>query len=419
MKLPSTKSTVGLLLTLIAGLWASTHESAGQEAILYQLSQDQNDGSYAYPEAGDSYAAQPILTGSSGNVSSINLLLRRIGNPGGILHVEIWDDSDGKPGSLLATVGDLDLPSIPTTRSWISLDQPVAGLEPDALHYVVINLKDATLGTGGANTVGIYFSKQEPRGDSEVGSTLIQLAPTGRWAPVTELFGVPSGEQRRLILSVSESELSGFIGHEISIYARYYGFDNHQDFGPPHPFGTERVGPDVEFEPFGSDVLAAGGFDLDAFSIEIDEATLAGFENASGNFNGYVFEDTNGTLPDFVSVKIDESVSTRTPSQILVSPNTIWVNDESHVYGPGEFLRLIVTFADHASTPHLSLTPGTNGSMLLEAPAEPGKTYQFEESPDLKSFTPIDLPFVAASPFVATHFKPTKPQMFYRLRVVE
>lgn len=252
-----------------------------------------------------------------------------------------------------------------------------------------------------------------------MGSTLIQLVPNGPWVPVTELFGDPNGVERRLIMSVSESEFRGFIGHEISIYARYYGFDNRQDFGPPHLFGTERVGPDVEFEPFGSDVVASGGFDIGAFSIDIDEATLEGSEFASGTFNGYVFEDTNDTLPDFVSVKIDESVSTRTPSQILVSPNTIWVNDESYVYGSNEFLRLIVTFADHPSTPQTSLTPGTNGSMLLEAPAEAGKTYQFEQSSDLRSFTPIDIPFVAASPFVTTHLKPGKPQMFYRLRMVE
>ena len=107
------------------------------------------------------------------------------------------------------------------------------------------------------------------------------------------------------------------------------------------------------------------------------------------------------------------------PSQILVSPNTIWVNDESYLYGANEFVRLVVTFADGRSQPAISLSPGTKGSMLLEAPATVGKTYQFEQSTDLVSFTPIDLQFVAAPPFVTTHLKPTSSQMYYRRRLVE
>jgi hypothetical protein len=76
----------------------------------------------------------------------------------------------------------------------------------------------------------------------------------------------------------------------------------------------------------------------------------------------YVFEDTNDTLPDFLSVTLDESVSTRVPSQILVSPNTIWVNDESYVYGENEFVRLVVTLSDLDANKHRT------ASVTLNAP---------------------------------------------------
>ena len=57
--------------------------------------------------------------------------------------------------------------------------------------------------------------------------------------------------------------------------------------------------------------------------------------------------------------------------------------------------------------------------MILEGPAEVGKRYRFEQSPDLESFTPTDIEFTAESPFVTTHLKPTESNMFYRLREVE
>ena len=207
------------MLTLIACMIAFTHRLAADERILYGLTQDQAGSGWGYPEAGDQYSAQPIMTGSFGSISSIKLLLRRIGNPDGVFHVEIWEDSEGSPGYLIETVGDIELPSIPETMTWITLDQAVIGLQPNALHYVVINFKDAILGTGGADTVRSFFSAQKPSGNPAVGSTRIQQNPNGPWESVPELVGAPDGEERLRIMSVSEP--LGFLGHEVSLYGRY------------------------------------------------------------------------------------------------------------------------------------------------------------------------------------------------------
>ena len=91
----------------------------------------------------------------------------------------------------------------------------------------------------------------------------------------------------------------------------------------------------------------------------------------------------------------------------------------AHITGPNAVTKLIVTFADERSEPAISLSPGTKGSMLLEAPAVVGKTYQFERFTDLINFAPIDFQFVATSPFVTTYLKPRETRAFYQLREID
>lgn len=169
---------------------------------------------------------------------------------------------------------------------------------------------------------------------------------------------------------MSVSEPQGFLGHEVSLYGRFYDSSNIL-LGSGH-IGTATVGPGIEFGSTAQPGTFSGDFDLDSWSIEIDESKFAGATADAGTFNGYIIEDTNDTLPDFLSATIDESVSTRTSTRILVSPNTIWINDESVTYEANAFLRIQVTFADRRSTSPLTINPSPSGNMLVEAAARVG-----------------------------------------------
>ena len=175
----------------------------------------------------------------------------------------------------------------------------------------------------------------------------------------------------------------------------------------------------IEFGSTAQPGSFSGDFDLDSWSIEIDESKFAGATANAGTFNGNIIEDTNDTLPDFLSATIDESVSTRTSTRILVSPNTIWINDESVTDEANAFLRIQVTFADRRSTSPLTINPSPSGNMLVEAAARVGGRYQFEHSTDLEPFAPIDSEFTATAPFVTTFIRPEAPREFWRLGTIE
>ncbi len=334
----------------------------------------------------------------------------------GTLSVGFYRDGGDAPGAFVASRSIVN-PEIVDTEAISPVEEHVFRIHGDFSTPLTLPKGDYWI----VFHNGTWLSPHEGPNDLIIRGTQAQ---SGSRAVIADSPTAPAGwtdhaDVRDLAFQLHTTQ--GFLGHDISVFLRYYNGNNLQGrFGPPYILGTEQVGPNIEFEPWRNELGAAGGFDFDAFSIEIDESTLWDFGTAaSGNFNGYVFEDTNDTLPDFLSVTLDESVSTRVPSQILVSPNTIWVNDESYFYGPDEFVRLIVTFAEKRPAPVISLSPGTKGSMLLEAPTVVGKTYQFERSTDLQNWVPFDLRYTATSPFITTHLKPTGLKEFYHLREVE
>ena len=76
----------------------------------------------------------------------------------------------------------------------------------------------------------------------------------------------------------------GFLGHEVNIATRFYDEANAQPNLSPFVLTTPRVGDGVELD---ADIIDVGGgnqvgygdFDLAAFTIDIDEKNLSGFEN--------------------------------------------------------------------------------------------------------------------------------------------
>ncbi|MGK0184770.1 MAG: hypothetical protein ACI9R3_000544 [Verrucomicrobiales bacterium] len=97
------------------------------------------------------FQAQEFMTGDHGIVSSVTIRLetrtdgyRRKAN--GVLHVEVWDDGGGKPGSKVGFLGDVDIPSVKTKSqggSQLTFDNPIVGLKPNSVHYVVLDYIDS------------------------------------------------------------------------------------------------------------------------------------------------------------------------------------------------------------------------------------------------------------------------------------
>lgn len=160
-------------LTALA-LWillaaAITGKPATGQVILYD-----NLGGQPFsgprPDAGDRYIGQQFLTGDFGNVSSVTVSLQRVGTSSGPLHVQIWDDDGaGRPGSVVGTVGSVDLASLSASPAFTTVDGLITGLSPHTPYYVVLDTIDAnilnldntfrvgtrgsSMGTGGADKV--------------------------------------------------------------------------------------------------------------------------------------------------------------------------------------------------------------------------------------------------------------------------
>ncbi len=155
-----------------------------------------------YPENNvEEYSAQPFFTGDLGVVSSVSMILRRRGEPRGSVSVEIWDDDNGAPGSLVAKVGDVDLATLPITSQMVTLNHPVTNLEPNSLYYLVNSFAHADLGTGGQDTYEEYFTDSLSAGNADTQGALVFLRGDGL-TPIGQFFGRPKVYR---IMTITES----------------------------------------------------------------------------------------------------------------------------------------------------------------------------------------------------------------------
>ncbi len=115
------------------------------------------------------FLAQKIRTGDHGVVSSVSVWLGTqndvlpdglvLAIAQGVIHVEIWDDKEGWPGSKVGSLGDIDIPSIrPRFQGGTvaTVENAVVGLKPNSIYHVVFNFSDSKM-----------FIKRKPPGDPE------------------------------------------------------------------------------------------------------------------------------------------------------------------------------------------------------------------------------------------------------------
>jgi hypothetical protein len=97
-------------------------------------------------QPGDRYAAQAFVTGDFEALSSVTVKLQRRGESSGPIELQIWDEANGKPNAMIATLGTMDLANVnPGSADFITFDGLVTGLEPKQNYYVVLDPANADI----------------------------------------------------------------------------------------------------------------------------------------------------------------------------------------------------------------------------------------------------------------------------------
>lgn len=173
-------------------------------AMIYDTLSSTENPARACPTDPSELGAQPFRVGPHGVVSSATIMLANSGNPTGVGRLEIWTEENGKPGHPVGTLGEVDFATITgflyfDSPIWETrtLNNPVTGLEPGAIYFVVGNVRDVTTNAGYpcSATVG-----------AEASDELLVLTSPDTWTPVSSVLG--SGRPRyRMTLTADPADV--------------------------------------------------------------------------------------------------------------------------------------------------------------------------------------------------------------------
>ena len=167
---------VGCVLAVLplVGTVQSANSSNGQaeltEIVLF-------DNTYLPPVATLSHSsgwertilAQPFFTGDAIDLTSVTFSVRRQGFPGGRFDVEIWDDNGaGWPGERIATLGSVEINSLSSNWSLVTVHGLVTGLAPHTPYFVAlptpeVDFTSATVNFRTLRSEGTHASTEPPR----------------------------------------------------------------------------------------------------------------------------------------------------------------------------------------------------------------------------------------------------------------
>src|SRR5262249_15475548 len=124
---------------------------------------------------------------------------------------------------------------------------------------------------------------------------------------------IAGGDGNDLLAGGADDDTTGFLGNELNL--AYY-FPNLSTLFDPGNFAprTFTVATGVEVSDFG--IRGSGEFTVDVGQTSIAVSFLDSGSFQTASFNGLVFHDQNGTLPDIVGVSL-ESASGLIPSLSL------------------------------------------------------------------------------------------------------
>lgn len=153
------------------------------------------------------------------------------------------------------------------------------------------------------------------------------------------------------LAAMSAQAHASFLGQTMSMTSYYPDLDS-LIFGPFNLVAGAGVEFSGTVRDVGGNVIFNGpAIDIADSSITADYSVLGVSGTFLGaDFNGFVFSDVFGTVPDIVSVTIDEAVTTFAfaPEDIWFTADSIFLNFENLAFNQSSFWKLDVEFAPSA-----------------------------------------------------------------------
>ncbi len=299
---------------------------------------------WIFPPFSNVWHAQQFITGNTGRVTSISFPLVRWRNPSGLLHIEIWNDVDGVPGTIQHTVADIDVeilvPARTNGNAEANPDEIVRllgldlSLTPETPYHLVFNATDVTITDGGANSRNTIVQLiQEPSTGTNGAANVHYAVKTGadwNWAP---LHTVPGFDDVRY-LAMEILELEGATTDPFIIATTEDGIVTAEPQLDDYPIGSEvtvTATPEPGFE------FAKWRYGDQEFTTNPATITVIAGATLTPYFDSIELE------PKPIDVEILPAMAIRWDSQIgqsyevQSSPDLqSWASEAANVEGTGE-----------------------------------------------------------------------------------
>ncbi len=223
---------------------------------------------------GDTHLAQQFYTGEADNVSSVELTIKRTGNPGGSISFEIWDTAeDGFPGKIVGVLSEIEVNNLPAELQTIEIPGTVTGLQPMTRYYFVYrnididfnaswNLDDSTVGARTYHLPTLFDGLNGGPGPAS-------HPPEGE--PLQEFIFRSNGQDAWKTISYPVPLPPGFI------HMRIAAAPSHTLTVTPSDNGTVTADPDMPTYPAGTEVTLTAtpndSYELAKWLIGEDEFT--------------------------------------------------------------------------------------------------------------------------------------------------
>jgi hypothetical protein len=191
-----------VLITMILCSLAALSPCSSYAQALYD-NLDVAGGVPISPDPGDSLAAQQFLTGDFESVASVTIQLSKSGSPSGIIPFEIWDDNgSGVPGSLVASLGSIDIASLSRAPQPVTMAGRVTSLNKNTRYFVVWDVSEANFESN-----QIYFWMLES--DAGTNGAAKGLVAIPVWTPVSDLLGADSSYWQMSVNAIQPGDFNG------------------------------------------------------------------------------------------------------------------------------------------------------------------------------------------------------------------
>ena len=312
--------------------------SVQDDTILYDtVSEGQYPDQVLLIEQVSDILAQPFAVGKQVTTLEVTLPIFRdtapTGTPSGEINIEVWSDVDGRPDSLYASVGTVELEALPPVgsrddllslvdrRDFATLVAEVDGLQIGSIYHLVVDPAEATVGSNQRYGIGTF----QPSDHTNDSPRLLLGSGKGAWE-------VGSGPASYLHMTINAlaAILGDFDGSRVLDAAdidllseQIRNSSNDRDFDLNDDGSLTDVDRQIWIELLAGTIL--GDADLDGTVNFSDFLALsAGFGKPGGWTDGDV--DGNGQVefPDFLALSANFGQSSAVLATVP-EPASIWL----------------------------------------------------------------------------------------------